>query len=662
MHSRPIALLALTALLTSSPAPARADTVVLKDGRVITGKVVERGDRVFIEMPLGGMSIERSEVVRIEGAEGVITPDEPETVEDVVILRDGRTLRGDVRISDDGSEVIVSMGERGEARHPRYSVAKIKRRDGTEEIAPAAEENAELRVTIKQRISELSDESRAVRDEARRELLALGPFAKSYLARLAAEHSSLIPIMEELELLEAYRAVLPSRVEESIPRLAERLVARGEEGVPERESALKAIVLEAPDDAGPVLLHAVATDESKRIKAYGISQLAALRCYVELAQVLKLTNGPLRLAAAFALGDSGIFVGIPILIEALKLTEPSAVDIRVAAITKLREYTGQHFGYRPRASASERKPAVEKWETWWAESGTDVVRDSLKQVAPDLPGGRVTEEETIEATQLWDQATRVMADALDTDEGVPSDRRARRQKLERALALLKQALDLDPGLSTARMTRAVLLYEEFERYEEAKRELGLIISRAKHDPGDPDAAKKFAHYHLGQVGLAEARWEKAAVCFTQALNYDQHYAKAHEGQGDAYLQQAFAAAGADSRGEKARREALESAQDAYVNALAAQTHHEENLHRLMRELVTDAPSDLEEGKVLQSVQRSTRSMDRYKASLYAKLGRVHAGLHNEARALEAYRQALRIDPDNEDYQRAVRLWASEEQE
>jgi tetratricopeptide (TPR) repeat protein len=355
-------------------------------------------------------------------------------------------------------------------------------------------------------------------------------------------------------------------------------------------------------------------------------------------------------------------VGLPILIEALRLTEPAAADIRVAAITKLREYTGQHFGYRPRASVTDRTKAADKWETWWTENGTDVVRDSLKQVAPDLPGGRVTDEETVEATQLWDQATRVLAESLDHDDNAPDSRRARRRKLERALALLKQALDLDPGLSTARMTYAVLLYEEFERFEQAKRELGLIISRAKHDPGDPDAAKKFAHFHLGQVALAQGHWEKATVRFTQSLNYDQHFAKAHEGQGDAYMQLAFSAQGAESQDEAARREALESARVSYRSALAAQTHHEENLHQLMRELVTDAPSDIEEGKVLQSVQRSTRSMDRYKATLYAKLGRVNAGLHDEARALESYRAALRIVPDNEEYRRAVELWASEEQE
>lgn len=645
---------------------AHADTVVLKDGRVLTGTVIERGDRVFVEMPLGGLSVARSEVVRIEGADGtVITPDQPEVVEDVVILRDGRRLHGDVRISEDGSEVIVSMGERGEARHPRYSVAKIKRRDGTEEIAPAAEENAELRVTIKQRVGQLADASPAIRAEARRELLALGPFAKSYLAKLASENADLIPIMEELDLLEAFRKVLPSRVEEAIPHLAERLVARGEEGIPVRESALKAIVLEAPDAAGPVLLHAVASDPSKRIKAYGISQLAALRCYEELAQVLKLTDGPLRLAAAFALGDSGIYVGVPILIEALKLQDPAAVDIREAAITKLREYTGQFFGYRARASVAERAAAAEKWEQWWKENGNDVVRDSLKQVAPDLPGGRVTEEERVEAAQKWEQATRVMAEAVEGelgDEANPEARRSRRRKLEQAERLLGEALVLDPGISTARMTRAVLLYEEFARYEDAKRELGLILTRAEHDPGDPDVAKKFAYYHLGQVGLVEGKLERAAVCFTQALNYDEHFAEAHEGQGDAYMREGLELRGNDSQSEAQRREALHNARQSYRNALAAQTHHEEQLHALMRELVTDAPSDIEEGKVLQSVKRSTRSMDRYKAELYFKLGRVNAALHDEGRAFEAYRAARQIDPTNEAYREAVKLWSPEDEE
>src|SRR5688500_5284015 len=55
----------------------RADTVVLRDGRVITGHVIEQGDKIYIEVRdpagttvLGGLAVARSEVVRIETAAG----------------------------------------------------------------------------------------------------------------------------------------------------------------------------------------------------------------------------------------------------------------------------------------------------------------------------------------------------------------------------------------------------------------------------------------------------------------------------------------------------------------------------------------------------------------------------------------------------------------
>ena len=60
--------------------------------------------------------------------------------------------------------------------------------------------------------------------------------------------------------------------------------------------------------------------------------------------------GLVGLAAAFALGDAGIYAGVPILIEALRLSD---VEIRTVAFQKLTEYTGQHFGYRPQGSACD---------------------------------------------------------------------------------------------------------------------------------------------------------------------------------------------------------------------------------------------------------------------------------------------------------------------
>ena len=54
---------------------------------------------------------------------------------------------------------------------------------------------------------------------------------------------------------------------------------------------------------------------------------------------------------------------VPYLIEAL---ENDAADIRIFAITSLRQITGEDFGFRPWASSGQRAAAVERWRQWWA--------------------------------------------------------------------------------------------------------------------------------------------------------------------------------------------------------------------------------------------------------------------------------------------------------
>jgi len=664
-------VVALLALL-SAALPAAADTVVLKNGDVLQGRVVERGDRIYVETPLGGRTILREDVIRIESDRGA---GDARIAEDVVVLKDSRYVRGDVRFSEDGSEVIVSQGSRGEVRHPRSAVASIVWRDGEEESPSAAPDNAaeaQLQARIDRLVGELDHETPALRRDAFRELLAIGPFARTYLEgkrEAGAAGEALERLLADLDRLEEYRKVLPPRVEETVPRLAERLVS---DDPADREAALSAVVMEAPDASGRLLLHAVAHDEgpgSERVKAYCISQLAALRRYEELAEVLKLTDGPLRLAAAFALGDAGIPAGVPILIDALRLRSDSPEtywDIKSAAIEKLREYTGQHFGFRLEASPEEQARAVGRWEDWWAENGADLVRRRIKEVAPFLSGGRVTEEETRRAKELWKEAQALLdstgpAIELPKDpdaEGAPPDadlRRARRRVAEDAVRVLRQALDLDPGLSSARMTLAVLLYEELGRPQQAEQELSLIILRADHDEGSADSAKKFANLHLGRLAVRDEDWRTATMRFTQAINYDEAFLEAHEGQGDAYLGMALDARRDESLASEGRREALRSALQAYRNSLRAIDDYAEELRDIARQLVTES---LEEGRVLLSVRKSSRALEARKASVLARIGRVHAALQQDDQALSAYRTASELAPDNAEYAEAVDIWSA----
>lgn len=656
---RPIPALACSAaLLLALGGPARADTVVLRDGRVLTGRVIEQGDKIYIEVrDKGGTIVSRQDVLRIETAEGVVRP---AVVQDELHLRDGRIVRGDVRVSPDGTEVIVGLGDRGEVRVPRTAVAVIRWRDGRAdagEVAGMDEHARRLNETIDRRVRELAHGTDVEKLEARRELLALGGFSRAYLETVAQRQpEAMRPILADLDRLEALRKVLPSKAEEALPRLGERLISPE---TSERESALRSVVMEVPDHVGPLLLHMIKTDETPRVRAYCVSQLAALRRYEELADVLKLPDGPLRLAAAFALGDAGILAGVPILIEALRLSDP---ELRAVAIQKLTEYTGEHFGYRAQGSPEDRDRAVARWNQFWRERGDELTRTSLRTRLPGV--GLTTAEEAERAQALWEEANRLIGSTLPRAargpaEAVPAPSADERQrKLDRAQELLRQALDLDASLSGARMTRAVLLYEELGRSREAEGQLGLIIDRAEYDSkSNPDSARKYASFHLGIIAQREGRFERATVRFTQALQYDPQFLEALVALGDTHLGVAMAAVEAGGAPTvEGRREALVAARRAFGDALAAIERQEADLRGVTRDLMAEAPDTLAEGQVIQAVSKSLGELKRRKAEVHFRIGRACAALLEDDAAAAAYRAASTLVPDDETYREALRAW------
>ncbi|MEZ6189342.1 MAG: HEAT repeat domain-containing protein [Planctomycetota bacterium] len=363
---------------------ACADTVVLRSGHVLHGTVIDKGDKILVEVKFGGVTIDRDDVLSIELSDGGDQAG-ARPAEDTLLLRNGRVLHGNVRFSKDGTEVILS-GDKGEVPYPRAAVSKILRRDGSTEIpglTDDSEQGRELQASIKKLVADLGSEDTLAKREAVRELLALGPFARDLLEELKPEGGApLLAFLTQLDRLEAMRKALPREAESEIPRLHERLVA---DEPSERQAAIKAVTLEFPDASAQLLLEVIRHDPDPTIRSYCVGQLGALRHFEELGQVLQIEDGPLRLAAAFALGDAGIPAGVPILIEALRLKSD---EIRAVAAERLRDYTGQFFGYRPQASSEERELAIQRWEKWWAANGDELLRRSIKAVAPDLAGVR----------------------------------------------------------------------------------------------------------------------------------------------------------------------------------------------------------------------------------------------------------------------------------
>src|SRR5262249_11178537 len=162
--------------------------------------------------------------------------------------------------------------------------------------------------------------------------------------------------------------------------------------------------------ATPLLLHFLRNDPAASVRTACIGQLAILKRFDELAEILKANDGQLRLAAAMALGDNGIYAAIPIFMEALRLSDAGLPE---HANDKLREYTGREFGFLPRAPAEEREKAIKRWEEWWKEEGPALVKRSLK----GWREGEVSEEDRNNALGQWREGNKILEQIDARDRG-----------------------------------------------------------------------------------------------------------------------------------------------------------------------------------------------------------------------------------------------------
>src|SRR5581483_7860640 len=191
----------------------------------------------------------------------------------------------------------------------------------------------------------------------------------------------------------------------------------------------------------------VKTDASPKVKSICVGQLSILKRYDELAQVLKMhEHGPWRLVAALELGDAGIFIGVPVVIETLKLDGEKFKDVRSLAIEKLKAWTHQgNLGYLPESDdKAERDAAVARWESWWSAQGQAWAEKNSR-----VEGANVSDADKQKALELWRDANKTIADIQKKQDDAASkggklDPREVSYAYETAAYIFKQAYDLDP--------------------------------------------------------------------------------------------------------------------------------------------------------------------------------------------------------------------------
>src|SRR5207244_1707120 len=109
---------------------------------------------------------------------------------------------------------------------------------------------------------------------------------------------------------------------------------------------------------------------------------------------------------------------------------------------------------------------------------------------------------------------------------------------ETAAYLFKQALDADPGLSNARLSRAIILYEQLSRPREAEGELKLILNRFA--PADAKYLLVLATSHLARLAELEGDWKRSETFWLNVRTLDSLNSDAYVGIGDSFFERAMA--------------------------------------------------------------------------------------------------------------------------
>jgi len=698
----PIAIAAALVAVTSAlaPATALADKVKLKTGQVITGRVQDRGSYVIVERELDVMTPLPRASTRTAGlaptgtaaavttsaevsgvaaepasssgtaapAAGTVTADprrmvaarasiriersEIESIEidgqaprpprdlDVVVFASGDELAGHVEIRNEGKDiVIVGDGDRGEVTLDSRQVRTILW--STKSAEDQARGDSGAGTVIQKVLADLSSSDEAVKKAAVDRVHELGIYALPYLeSRVDDSDPSIRKVIRSVIEVARLKMYMTRPLGERVPQLPRRLV-EGDEAA--RLQVLKEAVVASPEDIVPILVHLARTDPSGAVRAFVLGQLTLMNRSKELLELLDAHDGGLRFAAALALGDNGVLVGIPLVIEGLSHTE---LSIRKISIQKLEAWTGQFLGYFADEPAEKRALSVKRWEEWLAKDGKEVIQQSLKNT---IRGGDVTEADKIDGIANWTAAQQVW-DAIILA-GLEGESRTR--EMQKVRFALEKSLSYYPQNVTARIGLATVLYVELDDKDAATRELELVLRRYEDSSGDP--ARLQAHFHLGRIKRLEKKMGEAEKHYKLALTIDASNIDARRDLAALEWERGI------SEENLTRPERKHLFEDAVVNLTAAlaavdayQLDLSENVDKAAEGIALARPFD--RGKFMASVDRVRSELRRVAAEIRFLRGRSYAALLKDPEAFADYIVALELDPENPLYQGAVNAW------
>ena len=437
------------------------------------------------------------------------------------------------------------------------------------------------------------------------------------------------------------KSYLTQDIVEKVPGLSRRLT---DPEARERVQALKEAAVAAPRDCAALFVYIAKTDSNKDVRAFVLGQLTLENRTQELIELLQAQDGSLRLAAAVALGDNGVYVGVPVVLEALKLEDAA---VRKVAIGKLEAWTGQFLGYFADDPPEKRAAAIERWEQWWAANGKKFVEDSLRAT---VRKDEVTEDEKAKGLAEWMRAQKAW-DAVEAA-NPPLKGDERKSELEKVRFLLQKALDLYPNCVNARLALGILSYTELGDPATAKRELEIVLARYDEDGGD--LTKILAHYHLARLAQADKRWSEADRHYRQARSIDSANWEVVGALGRLSYERAL---GDEALGLPERKATLEDAVKFLTEAIQAVDSHEIEVRESAKAAdAVEVETPFKRGAFLKTIDQAKESLTRTAAELRYQRGRALAALQRGDEAYNDYAAAAQLVPESEVYKGAAAAW------
>ncbi len=586
--------------------------VELQDGKQLDGTVFDlrRGD-LEVRGKFGLKMIPKSSVARWRLREG------DGELEPFLVLRSGRNVAGKIDFSAEQGEWLVER-PLGTARYPLDEVVRLVQLTGRCSDGAFTPRRGfdRLLAELLVRVRESPD---SLRKEVAAELDTIGYFAIPEVEKALAAGEDPGGVLRRFLTRERMRARLPEGVDERLPSFLEDVTGGSEE---KRVAALEEAVLEFGEALYPFLGQLLLDDEQPaRARAYSVETLQHHNRVADLVAAYRHSTGQAQLALAVALGDLGLLIGVPTLIEALGLENEAA---RRLAADKLNELTGEAYDFRPEAPPGSNLTAIARYQDWY--------RDNQEKIEATLLSALTPEEESPvrrKAARFWREGSVAWGE----------------RDLTLAQTLFRKAIDEDPTCITPYVCLGIIAYRERNEYEEAKEWFRNALRRST--PDKDREMQRLAYYHLGRIFGFIADYEMARQSLRKAVEIDPNYADAWYDLGDVIYRQALAMPSATAEERKAR---FEDAAREWERGYESLREYRRNLVLITRDALPSGenlPFSRREHNITLNQLRD--SLRRLEGRFAYRLAQVHLALRLDAPALDWIDKAVNVDEEVAEY-------------